>query len=181
MRENKNYKKIFSLIFMIIVFICFQTIVYSAFSSTMNISGIGISRVEANVRITDFRISTTNNATSSFEEFGKNHIVTEIDLLDSTSSITYYLEITNYGSTDVGIFNITGLPSGVNYSIKDYNLHDKICDDSGKCNNFAVKTYEITLTSTSTYSGSIQLNFDFRILANFKRCDTLRDLTLSVP
>ena len=88
MRKNKNYKKLFSLIFMIIVFICFQTIVYSAFSSTMNISGIGISRVEANVRITDFRISTTNNATSSFEEFGKNHIVTEIGLLDSTSSIT---------------------------------------------------------------------------------------------
>ena len=148
---------------MILFLLSFQTIVYSAFSSTMNISGIGISRVEANVRITDFRISTTNNATSSFEEFGKNHIVTEIDLLDSTSSITYYLEITNYGSTDVGIFNITGLPSGVSYSIKDYNLKDKICDDSGKCNSLITKTYELTLTSTSTYSGNIQMNFDFRI------------------
>ena len=50
----------------------------------------------------------------------KNHIVTEVDLNDSSSHITYYVEITNYGSTDVGIYNITGLPENLNYQIKDY-------------------------------------------------------------
>ena len=162
MKCKKNYLKLFSLIFIILFCYVFQTIVYSAFSSTMNINGSAHARIEADVRITDFRLASTNNATSLYEEFGKNHIITDVNLNNSSSSITYYLEITNYGSVDVGIFDITVLPNEVNYSIKDYNLHDKICDDSGKCNNFAVKMYEITLTSTSTYSGSIQLNFDFR-------------------
>ena len=159
---KKNKLKIISLIFIILLFICFQTIVYSSFSSTMNLTGTAHSRIETNVRITDFRLASTNNATSLYEEFSKNHIITNVDFKSSSSSITYYLEITNYGSVDIGIFDITGLPDGVNYSIKNYNLHDKICDDSGKCNSFIKKTYELTLTSTSTYSGSVQLNFDFR-------------------
>ena len=162
MRKNDKKLKLFSLIFLILFVVYFQTIVYSALSSTMKITGDAYARVEADVRITDFRLATTNNATSSFEEFGKNHIVTEIDLLDTSSYITYYLEITNYGSVDVGIFDITGIPSGVNYSIKDYNLKDKICDDSGKCNSFIKKTYEITLTTTGTYAGNVQLNFEFK-------------------
>ena len=83
------------------------------------------SRIEADVRITDFRLASTNNATSSYEEFGKNHINSNITLNNSSSTITYYVEITNYGTTDVGIYSITGLPSGVNYQIKDYNLKDK--------------------------------------------------------
>lgn len=128
----------------------------------MNITGTAYARVESNVRITDFRLKSASNATSSYEDFGKSHISTNVDLASTSSSITYYLEITNYGSVDVGILNITGLPSGVNYSIKDYNLTEKICNDSGKCNSFINKTYELTLTATSSYSGNIVMNFDFR-------------------
>lgn len=140
----------------------FATIAYSAINSTARVSGKAYARVEADARITDFRLASTNNATSSYEEFGKNHIVTEIDLVDSTSSISYYVEITNYGSTDVGIYSISGLPSGVNYSLDDYNLKDKICDENNVCNGFIKKTFKITLTTTGTYAGNIQLNFDIR-------------------
>ena len=161
MKKNKKQKFI-SLIFLSLFVLFCQTIVYSAINATMSIRGDAYARVETDVRITGFRLGTTLNASSNYEEFGKNHIVTEIDLLDSSSYITYYVEITNYGSVDVGIFDITGLPSGVNYSIKDYNLHDKICDDTGKCNSFIKKTYEITLSTNSTYMGQVQLNFDFR-------------------
>ena len=45
---------------------------------------------------------------------------------------------------------------------QNYNLKDKICDDSGKCSGFVKKTYEISLSSSSSYVGSIKLNFDFR-------------------
>ena len=161
MKKNKKLK-LFSLIFMILFCCAFQTIVYSAINGTLTVKGDAYARVEADVRITDFRLAKTNKATSSYEEFGKSHIVTEVDLTDATSSITYYIEITNYGSADIGIFDINGLPSGVNYSIKDYNLHDKICDDTGNCNSFIKKTYEMTLTTTGTYAGNVQLNFDFR-------------------
>ena len=162
MRRKKSYYKLFSLVFIILFCCAFQTIVYSAINGAMTIKGDAYARVEADVRITGFRLASVNNATSSYEEFGKKHVVTEVNL-SSTSSLKYYVEITNYGSVDVGIFDITGLPSGVNYSIKDYNLRDKICDDSRKCNSFIKKTYELTLTSTSSYTGSVQLNFDFRI------------------
>ena len=140
----------------------FATIAYSAINSTARVSGKAYARVEADARITDFRLASTNNATSSYEEFGKNHVVTEIDLVDSTSSISYYVEITNYGSTDVGIYSISGLPSGVNYSLEDYNLKEKICNENNVCNGFIKKTFEITLTTTGTYAGNIQLNFDIR-------------------
>ena len=110
MNGKKKYLKLFSLFFIILFCYVIQTIVYSAFSSTMKITGSAHSRIEADVRITDFRLASTNNATSSYEEFGKSHIITEVNLNNSSSSITYYLEITNYGSADVGIFDITGLP-----------------------------------------------------------------------
>ena len=38
----------------------------------MNINGIAYSRVETDVRITNFSIYETNNAISSYEEFSKN-------------------------------------------------------------------------------------------------------------
>ena len=155
-------KKHFLIICMILFCLSFYTIAYSAIASTARVSGTAYARAEADARITDFRLASTNNATSSYEEFGKNHVVTEVDLIDTTSSITYYVEITNYGSTDVGIYNISGLPSGVNYSISDYNLKDKLCDENNVCNGFIKKTFEITLTTTGTYAGNIQLNFDIR-------------------
>ena len=162
MKKNKhNTTKFFSIIMLIVFCFCFMTIAYSAINSTMTIKGDAYARSDADVRITDFKLASVNNATSSYEEFGKNHIVTEVNL-SSSSSVTYYLEITNYSSVDIGIFDITGLPSGVTYSIKNYNLKDKICDDSGKCSGFVKKTYEISLSSSSSYVGSIKLNFDFR-------------------
>lgn len=161
MKRNIKYKKIISLVVAILLLFCIQTIAYSAINGTLTVKGDAYARAEADVRITNFRLANLTNATSHYEEFGKNHIITDVDLTN-TSSITYYVEITNYGSVDIGIFDITGLPNGVNYSIKDYNLHDKICDENNKCNGFIKKTLELTLTTTSSYSGQIQLNFDFR-------------------
>ena len=160
--KYKSRVAVITLSFCIFMLFYFCTIVYSAFSSTMNISGVGFSRVEVDVRITDFSIKdTTNSSISMYENFSKDTISSEVSL-KSNSSITYNLEITNYGSVDVGIYSISGIPDGVNYSIEGYNLKDKICDDSGKCNSFIKKTYELTLSSTSAYSGSIQIIFDFR-------------------
>ena len=167
MKNNKKNKTIILIIFSIILVILLSSIAYSAFSSTMNITGIAHTRVEANARITDFRLASTNNSTSSYEEFGKNHINSNITLNSSSSTITYYLEITNYGTTDVGIYSITGLPSGVNYQIKDYNLKDKICDTSNKCNSFIKRTYELVIsTSSSSFNGDIKIEFNFKPFHN---------------
>ena len=158
-------KKITIIILLLCIFIvfCFCTICYSAFSSTMNISGVGFSRVEADVRITDFSIKdTTNSSISMYESFGKDFISSEVSL-KSNSSITYNLEITNYGSVDVGIYSISGIPEGVNYRIEGYNLKDKICDQNGKCNTISVANYKLMIyTGDNSYNGSFTLKFDFR-------------------
>mgnify|MGYP003312216102 CR=1 FL=1 len=83
MKNNKKNKTIILIIFSIISLILFSSIVYSAFSSTMHITGNAHARVEANVRITDFRLKSTTNATSSYEEFGTSHISTNVDLKTS--------------------------------------------------------------------------------------------------
>ena len=144
----------------------FSTIVYSAINGMVKISGDAYARAEADTRITDFRLASSNNATSSYEEFGKNHIMTDVELVNSSSSISYYVEVSNYGNNSVGIFDITGLPSGVSYTIDDYTLKDKICDDSNTCSGFLNQTYIITLRSSGSYTGSIKLDFDFRPFLN---------------
>ena len=118
----KNKMTIIILIISIISLVFFCSIAYSAFSSTMNISGIAHARVEADVRITDFSLYETRNATSLYEDFGKKHISSSIDFQDN-SFVIYNIEVTNYGQTDVGIYDITGLPAGISYELIDYNLN----------------------------------------------------------
>ena len=161
MIKNIRFKYLFiCFVFFFVLFL--QTIVYSAINSTMNVTGDAYARSDADIRITDFKVGTLNNSNVTFAEFGKTHVVSEVNFIDSTATVTYYVEITNYGSSDMGIYSITGLPDGIGYSISNYNLHDKLCDDSGKCNNYAKKILEITLSSNNSFNGIIQMNFEFR-------------------
>ena len=168
--KNSKLKKFILLIIISLSIFYLQTVAYSAMSSTLSITGNAMARVAADVRITGFRLASTNNGVSYYEEYGKNHVVTGIELANWMSSITYYVEVTNYGSSDVGIYSISGLPSGLTYTINNYTLKNRICDDTGKCNQMAKKTLEITIRRSSytntKYSGDIQLNFDFRPIYN---------------
>ena len=150
MRKNNKKLKLFSLIFLILFCVYFQTIVYSALSSTMTITGDAYARAVKDVRITNFKLNSSSiNSTSSYEKFGVNTISTKFNLVDSSSSIVFDVEVTNYGSADVGILQLIGtVPTGLSYEIINYNLKDKICDDTGKCNQMAVKTFQIKFTGT---------------------------------
>lgn len=160
MRKNKKLLKLFSLIFIIILCSCFQTIVYSALYSTMTITGIAYARPVKDVRITDFKLNNSSvNSTSLYEEYSANTISTKFNLVDSSSSIVFDVEVTNYGSADVGILQLIGdIPTGLSYEIINYNLKDKICDDIGKYNQMAVKTFQIKFTGTP---GEYEVSFEF--------------------
>jgi len=174
MKVNKNQKKIIFLFCMILIAFVSQTIVYSAVSSTMTINGNAYARIEKDVRITDFKINSSSvNATSSYEEFSVNTISSKFNLQDSQSSIVFDVEITNYGSSDVGILQLIGnVPSGLSYEIINYNLKDKLCDDNGKCKVMAVKTFQIKFTGTPG-EYEINLELDFRTYHNV----TYKDIT----
>ena len=139
----------------------FSTIAYSAINLTMNISGSAFARVEADIRITNFKLSANNNAISLYEEYSKNIVASTARISAGVDSIIYDVELTNYGYVDMGIFNITGLPSGLTPEIINYNLKDKICDDTGKCNGMAKKAFQIKL-SGAPGDYEFVLHFDFR-------------------
>lgn len=94
-------KKLLIIIVAIFSSLFFQTIAYSALSSTMTVTGKAFARVEADVRITDFRIKEiTGDTTINYTNFTKDTISTDVSI---EGTITYTVEITNYGSNDVGI------------------------------------------------------------------------------
>ena len=162
MKKNNKKLKLFSLIFLILFCLYFQTVAYSAINSTMTIKGDAYARVDADVRITNFKLSSSSlNSTSSYEEFSVNTIASKFNLLDSSSSIVFDVEVTNYGSSDVGILQLVGtVPTGLSYEIINYNLKDKICDDTGKCNQMAVKTFQIKFMGTpGEYEVNLELDF----------------------
>ena len=162
MKKNNKKLKLFSLIFLILFCLYFQTVVYSAINSTMTIKGDAYARVDADVRITNFKLSSSSsNSTSSYEEFSVNTIASKFNLLDSSSSIVFDVEVTNYGSADVGILQLVGtVPTGLSYEIINYNLKDKICDDTAKCNQMAVKTFQIKFMGTpGEYEVNLELDF----------------------
>ncbi len=70
--------------------------------------------------------TTANGGISDYEDFDINSVLSSITLPNSTSSVTYNVEIKNLGNVEMGILDITNLPSNLTYSISNYNLKDKL-------------------------------------------------------
>lgn len=158
-------KKFISFVALFFFILCIQTIAYSAINSTLKIKGNSYARVESDVRITDFSLYRVENAVSSYEDFNKEQIASNVILNSTSSSITYMIEVTNYGSSSVGIDSINGLPSGLSYELIDYNLKDKICNTEGICNNFIKKVFYIKIYGNSG-EYFFNLTFDFKSFLN---------------
>ena len=171
MIENKNYLKLFSLIFVILFCFAFQTIVYSAFNSSMLVTGGAYSRINANVRITDFRISEVSDGViSGYELFSKTTTNSNVTLPNSDSYIIYKLEVANYESIEMKINSISGLNSNLIYEMIDYSLNNSICDSNNKCTDGAKITFYLKIKYSSYDSSNtnynINLNFEFKELSN---------------
>ena len=126
--EKNSFKTIIMLIISIFFVVFFQTVVYSAFSSSLNVEGNAYARIATDVRVTDFKISekySSSNYVSNYENFSKNTVSTYVTFNNSTN-VYYDVEVTNYNSNKVGIYSVNGLPEGVSYSFLDYNLGDVI-------------------------------------------------------
>ena len=158
-------KKFISFVILFFFVLCMQTIVYSAINSTLKIKGDAYARVDSDVRITNFSLYRVDNAVSSYEDFNKEQLASNIILNSNSSSITYMVEVTNYGTSSVGINSIDGLPNGLSYELIDYNLKDKICNNEGICNSFIKKVFYIKIYGNSG-EYSLNLKFDFKPFLN---------------
>ena len=77
-KKHNKKRTIIALIASIILITLFSTIAYSAIASTMTVDGSAYARIEADVRITDFKLYETSNSISSYEEFTKNTVSSSI-------------------------------------------------------------------------------------------------------
>lgn len=157
-------------IIIVLFIIILLSIGYSAFTTKVQIGDIAANvRIKADIRITDISIdSFKSNAVSSYEDYNVNNITSGLYLPNKDSEITYKIDITNLGNAEMGILSITGLPSNLEYSLTNYNLKDKICDDSNKCSLGIRKEFLLTIKykdggfdSTNT-NYNLKLDFDFR-------------------
>ena len=159
-------KNIIVVLFVIILL----SIGYSAFTTKVQIGDIAASiRIKADIRITDISIdSFKSNAISNYEDYNVSNITSGLYLPSADSEITYKIDITNLGNAEIGILSITGLPDNMEYSLTNYNLKDKICDDNDKCSLGIKKEILLTIKykdggfDSSNTSYNLKLDFDFR-------------------
>ena len=171
--NEKYILKFYNVVPILVVFIVLSlSIGFSAFQNNLIVSDVGATiRKKTDIRITSiYTSSNANGGTSHWEDYNVHDISSSIELPNSNSSITYSIEITNIGNTEMGILDITGLPSNLKYSISGYTLKTKLCDDnnSNKCSLGSVTTLNITVSyDTGGYNSSntgyqLVMDFDFR-------------------
>jgi len=131
-RKDKKINYITLSSFLIVLCAVLLSIGWSAFQSTFNIGNLlATVRIERDVRITGISIDgVTSSALSNYEEFNVKNIYSSLYLPNASSTVTFDIEITNLGNSEVGIQDIIGLPSNLQYTLNNYTLESVLCDDT---------------------------------------------------
>ena len=161
--------------FSVILLLLCITLGFAAFTSTSKIIASAKYDPYIGIQILNFtEYSSTNGGASNYETDNIDEVTSGAYLPNNNSEITYKVEIINLGTYENGIFNVTGLPSNLEYSFSGYNEQDKICDDNtpSNCSKLAKTTFYMTIkykengynAGQTTYP--LDLNFDFRTIHN---------------
>lgn len=119
--QKKNHLVFF--LFCIFSFVILSlTVGFSAASSTLAIDGSALVRSSADVRITDYRVASSNTTTSNSLTFTKNTVTSNNHLEWYWSSITYDVTVTNLSSNNVLLTNVETI--NLNNNIFSYHLEN---------------------------------------------------------
>lgn len=156
------------ILFMVVLTILLLSVGYSAFSSSLNISKIAVDvRITNDIRVTGVSIKEgSNDALSNYEEYGVDFIESNVSLPSEDSTITYTVKVTNIGSAEMGILEITGLPD--NLEIVDVVLKEKICNNNGECNLGITKEFDIKIKYVENKYDSTNTNYYIKLDFNFQ-------------
>lgn len=157
-------------IILVLLIVTFLSVGYSAFITRVQIEDIAANiRIKTDIRITNVSIdSFKSNAISNYEDYNINNITSGLSLPNADSEITYEITITNFESAEMGILDISGLPNNLQYSLTNYNLKDKICDNNNACSLGISKKILLTIKykengfDSNDTDYNIKLDFDFR-------------------
>lgn len=120
--KNKKNNQIFFLFSILTFFILTLTIGFSAASSSLAINGEALIRPIEDVRITDYKVSTSNTTTSNSSTFSKSSVTSNNHLEWYWSSITYDITVTNLSSNNVLVTNVETI--NLNNDIFTYHLEN---------------------------------------------------------
>ena len=88
--KNKSKFTVITILFCIFMLFYLCTVAYSAFSSTINISGMAHARIDTDIRITDFSLyNVSDDSISSYEEFSKDSVLFNIDFENCNAEIRF--------------------------------------------------------------------------------------------
>ena len=147
---NKRYKKgkNYQYLILSILFCCllFLTIGWSAFLQKLYVNDLSV-RVNAkkDIRVTSVVSNgITNGGIILSQDYDHNKVFADITLPNESSTVSFIVEIINYGNVDMGILKIDNLPDNLEMVIDDYKLKDKICGVD-RCNLGIKKEIKITI------------------------------------
>ena len=181
----KNYRKRYQnkafIISSSIIVCCviFLTIGFSAFSSNLGIYGISaVFHLHRDIRVTNLSLVSANNgAVTNYERFDEKSITSSVSMPNDNSEVTYKIELTNVGNVEMGLLNITGLPSNLKYVIDEssYKIGEPICDDidSTQCKLGAVKNIYLKIIYDDNSYNPSDINYEFNLIFDFKKIYTI--------
>ena len=162
-----NYLRLISIGIIFIVILL--TIGYSAFSSNLAINNVtAFIKAKKIVQVTGITATDyIDGGVSNYENYTYNSVSASLSLPNATSTVTYDITITNLGSTELGIVNITGLPNNLTYS--GYRLGTMLCDDTDStvCNLGSVSTIHLTIGYADNGYDSSNTSYDFELTFTF--------------
>ena len=172
--KDINYKPVL-MTGVLILCVLLLSIGFSSLSTNLNASSSAIVRLVKDIRVTGAVLETTSSSgASNWSEYDVNNLIASVNLPNSSSTVSYDVEVTNISNVEMGILTVTGLPENLTYSISNYNLKDTLCDDtnSTQCKLGSTTTLHVTVgyknngfdSSNTTYR--FNMNFDFKEVYN---------------
>lgn len=160
------------MLFLVMFLVLAMSTAYSAFGTKLRATNVvaKVRKVEY-IRVTNVVAdSSVDGGISTYEEYNTNSLIAGVLLPTATSTVTYKVSITNFGNVELGISSITGLPSNLAYTLKDYSIQKKLCNEAGECKLGATKEFYITIRYKNSSSfDSSNVAFDIKVDFNFKK------------
>ncbi|MBQ9853475.1 MAG: hypothetical protein IJO57_00370 [Bacilli bacterium] len=161
MKKKNNYKhnKLFNYILLLTVFLCVTlTIGYSAYESTLYVDDTLVTiRPDKDVRITSAVVDEVSNESSvTFIDYDVSSVYSDVTLPNQDSSITYKINVKNYGNVEVGVSDIiiNDLYDDI-LMVSSVQLNDKIRDLNGSCED-------------DVNGCKLNIDTEFNIILNYK-------------
>jgi len=160
----KNYKIVCSII--VLCAVLFITVGFSAFNKELFVDDVtGFFEVYKDVRLTDAKFErSTTGVVANYTEHDIYNFYSQVKLPNADSSVTYRINITNYGNFEQVLMDIVGLPENLEYTLDNYTFYDKICNDNWECNLGVTKELLVTIKHKS----DIEITYPDNTLYNLK-------------